>query len=147
MHSFEYLSARAVLRRIENGVVEVAHYGVLTRPSIAWMGPRILAATLDAPALVVRMDTALVAASAIPDFPIRQRGRNLPVAAIVVNPENIEMLTDYTHRMALAGAMRAVFSVSQVGLAYQWAQAHALAGLSVLPRSQNCKQSSLGSAP
>jgi hypothetical protein len=147
MRSFEYLSAKAVLRQIENGVIEVTHYGVLSEPSIVWMGPRIFSATIEAPALVVRMDTAVVAVSSIPDFPIKRPGIHLPVAAIVVQTEHLEMLTNYSHRMALAGAMRAVFSTSQVGLAYQWAQAHALAELSVLPQSQNCKQSSWGSAP
>lgn len=147
MSSFEYLSARAVIRRIEHGVLEVTHYGVLTRPCIVWMGPRIMEATMEAPAMVVRADTAVLATSVIPDFPLHKPIKNLPVAAIVVQEWDLEMMTEYSHRMALAGVMRAVFSTSQAALAYRWAEAHALAGLSVLPRSPSCKQSSVGSAP
>jgi len=140
MLSFECQSARAVLRDLESGVVEVTYYGVLNREAMSNLKREIHEAAKDAPALVVRMDRALIIASDIAPPPEWDSKKKIATAALVVRPEHFEMWTDYGHRVALLGVMRAVFLVSQASLAYRWAEAHALATLSISPRSRHCKQ-------
>lgn len=140
MSSFEYLSARVVLRRLDSGVVEASYYGVLTRGALAALKGMIYQAVGDAPAFVIRLDRALTVDSNMAPPPEWDAKKKIPIAALVVRQEDLGIWTDYSHRVALIGVMRAVFLVSQVELAYQWAEAHALAALSVSLPSRRCKQ-------
>lgn len=142
MPSFEFQSAKAVLKRLENGVIEITYYGILSRDVLRELKRQILIAAEDAPALVIRMDKALVIASDISPPPEWDSQKKIPIAALVVPPAHFEMWTEYGHRVALIGVMRAVFLVSQLDLAYRWAGAHALAALAILPRSPRYRQPS-----
>jgi hypothetical protein len=137
---FEHQSARATLRPIEGGVIEVNYYGVLSHESLRHLKREILPSVAEAPALVIRMDKALIVASSVETPAGWSVNKNIPLAALIVRPEHFEMWVDYSHRVALVGVMRAVFLISQLDLAYRWARGHALAVRSISPQSQHCKQ-------
>lgn len=140
MSSFVYQTAKVVLRPLDSGVVEVTYYGVLSREAFRTLKNQVHQAAEGVPALVVRLDKALIIASDIAPPPEWDSQKKIPIAALVVRPEHLGIWIDYSHRVALIGVMRAVFLVSQIELAYRWAEAHALAGLSISPQSQRCKQ-------
>ena len=116
-------SARASFQAIADyNFVEVNYTGVLAFTSLAYLQKIVLAETLDIPALVLRMDRALVAMSCVP---VSERRAYGPAGAIVVRPDQFDLGSDYAQKMAAIGVRRVVFLESQLCLAYEWAEQRA----------------------
>lgn len=107
------------------GFYEVVATGVLTPAAIRNLSAQATPLLMDARALVIRLDAALIAMD-LADWPERKRSPDWePPVALVVAPDTYVSAIALCEKLAEEGLIRAVFLPSQAELAYRWAARHA----------------------
>lgn len=121
MLRFSYHSAQVLCEQLSSGASNVAFYGLLTRKGFDVLRAQACQCTHAAPAIVMRMDTALMADAG--DFmDARPRGCPHDAVALVVPSDRYEQALVLARKLATAfGVRRPVFLPEQAPLAYQWA--------------------------
>ncbi len=132
MPRFSYHSAQASWQKLSSGANSISFYGFLTRKGFAALRCQVDAQALNAPAIVLRLDTALLAGR--DDF-IDADVCTHEAVALVVPPDRYEQALALSRKMAsLWGVRRPVFLPEQAALAYQWAAHVAQSQYAKLPQ-------------
>jgi len=136
MKTFNCGAARVTYKKAMNsqgGVMEVAYYGPVSNDAFAYLRRAVSELVSDAPALVIRMDSALCLIDKTPCLPPSSYLGKCPPAAMIVRRETYAIWSEFGRRIAAQGFKRAVFCDSQAALAYLWAEDHACLGRELLP--------------
>lgn len=123
MKTIQYHAAAARFKAVSSfNFVEVNYKGPLSLTSLGYLQGVVLAETRDIPALVLRMDRALLALASIP---VADKMKYKPAGALVVRPDQFDLCASYAESLAVIGVRRVVFLESQLALAYEWAEQRA----------------------
>lgn len=109
------------IERLPSGVAEVTYWGVLTCAALDALRLVLVKEAAQEASLIVRLDKVLYGFACAPPVPVGAYPCNSAPAALVVQPENYDMWTDYARNLAAHGVMRAVFLSSELVQAEQWA--------------------------
>jgi hypothetical protein len=130
MKVLRYHSASVHISTLKNsryGVMEVSVWGPLLKEAFNHFRPDVLEATKDAPAVVVRLDTALDVMVEPPQVSEQiYRLADPPPQAVVTHAKQYELWAMHARNLAHIGISRAVFISSQLELAYRWSESQAM---------------------
>ena len=115
------------------GVMQVAYYGPIGAETLCYLRGLLITLSMDAPAVVIRMDYAMFALDVAPPIPNGMYTGRSPPAALIVRRDAYAMWSAYGRQVAALGVKRAVFCDSQIELAYLWAEEHACLEREQLP--------------
>ncbi|MCB2030717.1 MAG: hypothetical protein R3E92_00570 [Burkholderiaceae bacterium] len=122
------------LKSSRHGVMEVSVWGPLLQDAFNHFRPEVLEATKDAPAVVVRLDTALDVMIEPPQVSEQiYRLVDPPPQAVVTHEKQYELWAVHARNLAHIGISRAVFISSQLELAYRWSESQAMLTLARRP--------------
>ncbi len=134
MQVLRYHSATVHITRLKAskyGVMEVSVWGPLLQEAFNHFRPDVLEATKDAPAVVVRLDTALDVMVQPPEVSEQiYRLIDPPPQAVVIHSKQYELWAVHARNLAHIGISRAVFTSSQLELAYRWSESQAMLTMS-----------------
>lgn len=105
--------------RIESAghLAESIYTGLMSRTTFEQLRLQAIAATMSAPAVVIRLDLCVMLGEP-PPMPDGVYAPGAPPAALVVLPEQYHWWTSYVQPLSV---VRAVFVQDQMSLAYAWA--------------------------
>lgn len=144
MQKYTYHGACVRYRTIQGGaigVMEVCYSGLLTLATFAHLWRKQNEETAGAPALVVRLDRAVLLFGEPP-----QPRAWAPPAALIVREDQYPTACAFARNCAAVSVVRAIFLTEQAEQAFQWAEAHGQAG-SARPRSWRPRRPESGFAP
>lgn len=122
MNRFSCHSARLNCEKLSTGVVNLSIYGLVTHEGFDKLYDPACRYALGAPAVVARIDTALLCADGdlmTPDYPGTQ---HFPAVALVVPPERYEWALGLSRAVAAKwGVTRLAFLPEQLEAAHRWA--------------------------
>lgn len=121
-------SARITIARLASsnaGVIEVRNTGLFTQEVFYKLRPLVFAATQDAPAIVVRLDTAVDFHIEPPQSDASEYPQGCPDQAVIVSDEQFSVWLRHAHNLAQFGVRRAIFTAAHLDLALEWAEASA----------------------
>lgn len=124
MGRYEFMAASGRCRRIPGsraGILQVNYYGVVDAVALDRVRSSMMGVCGNAPALVVRTDTALMVMDDVPLIDSAP-GVVVPPAALVVRKEMRDLWVEYARQLAGVGITRAVFLDSQLEQAHRWAE-------------------------
>jgi len=136
MVRFSYHSAQVACEILASGAGSVAFYGVLTRKGFDVLRQQACLSVHEAPAIVMRLDTAVMADR--DDF-MDATARACPhdAVALVVPSDRYEQALALARKLATAfGVRRPVFLPEQSLMAYRWAAHVARSQFARLPLPQ-----------
>ena len=121
--TFRHFSSVVQLRPVgKYGVIEVRNSGPLLQETYEQFGPLVMEHLKDAPAAVVRFDTALHMILRPPTWGSAQYHPASPPQAIVVLDQDLLMWTQHAENLwERWGVVRTVWSTRRRALAYYWA--------------------------
>lgn len=122
---FRHHSAVVTIERLagsRNGVIEVRNTGTFTQAAFDHLRPRVVEATKNAPAMVVRLDTAADIVVTPPMIDSWVYLLDLPDQAVVCTDWQYPLWLRHALRLRALGVRRSVFSVEQLAVALEWAE-------------------------
>lgn len=143
LKTFRHFSSAVQCRRVgKYGVVEVRNTGPLLQDAYEQFGPLVLEYIKDAPAAVVRFDTALNMILKPPAWgSAKYHPTSPPQAIVVLDQDYVTWLQHAVNLRARWGAIRTVWTTDQQDQAYLWADQIAI----LSPRHRIAQES--GPAP
>lgn len=123
MPRFSHHSARADFDKLSSGAAQVSFFGLITRDGLDALQAQVCGQMCRTPAVVVRVDTALVmTGGAAPRCPDSGKSCHHEAVALVVPPDLYDQAMQLARESAAAyGVRRPVFLPEQAEMAYQWA--------------------------
>lgn len=123
MQKYKFNAAAVSCRRVGSfGVVEAEYSGPVGDVAFDYLRSCVLAAAKDTPALVLRMERALLMITEFLPRPRSTYEPNVVPGALVVPADQFEIYSGYARQLASEGITRVVFLESQLKLAYLWAE-------------------------
>lgn len=104
------------------GVLEIRNTGVLTLEAFYVLRPLAIMATMDAPAVVVRLDTAVDVLFQPPSVDRSVYPPATPPQAVVVNESQYLVWVRHAYNLERMGVRRAIFTSRHLACALQWAE-------------------------
>lgn len=119
---FKYHSASVACSLIDRqGVMTITYSGAMNREAFSALRERVVAASIQAKAMVIHLHGALLLMAESPEITMAVDAWRRPDSAIIVNPVQVALLNAHSRTMARAGVTQLVFLRSQSELAQQWA--------------------------
>lgn len=108
------------------GVIEVRITGPFTLEAFHALRQMVIDATRGAPAIIVRLDTAVDVLFEPPAFSAQPYRAGAPPQAVVVHASQYMLWLRHADNLRKIGVRRAVFTVARLAAAKQWAELAAL---------------------
>lgn len=121
--TFRHYTAQARCRTTAGGIIEATYTGPLSQRAIDTFRLSVLGYCEEAPALIFRIDSALMLVSDFAPWGREAYSTNPIAAALVVRPDQLEASRTHAEHLATLGITRVVFL--ELAQARRWAERRA----------------------
>ena len=127
VNKFRHYSSEARIVQMDSRIKEVSYFGPMTWGTFATLREPVLAASAEADALLIRMDSSLWLMDQAAALPAEQYPDGCPPAAVICRDDTREVSfwKNYTAAVSERGISRLVFRSSQLFAALEWVDASA----------------------